>query len=193
MNRLRTFTLPWGRVAVMMTDSQIIREIKDGNVDLYATLMNRYQKKILSFIYHMLKSAKLELLAEDLSSETFYKAYRSLHSFREVDASFSTWLYTIARNTVLSELRKQKTAHVSLDDSTYIPIAINSLPEKQRSALILREYDGLDYQEIANILDQSVSSVKSLLFRARASVKTQLESYFNEPAMMKEYEEMKFR
>ncbi len=199
----------------MMTDSQLIREIKDGNVELYSTLMGRYQKKILSFVYHMLKSAKLEILAEDISSETFYKAYRSLHSFREVDASFSTWLYTIARNTVLSELRKQKTAHLSLDDSAYIPAAppeeapeqrllrnekvsmvrdaINSLPEKQRSALILREYDGMDYQEIANILGQTVSSVKSLLFRARASVKTQLESYFTEPAMMKEYEEMKLR
>jgi RNA polymerase sigma factor (sigma-70 family) len=199
----------------MMTDSQLIREIKDGNVELYSTLMGRYQKKILSFVYHMLKSAKLEIMAEDISSETFYKAYRSLHSFREVDASFSTWLYTIARNTVLSELRKQKTAHLSLDDSTYIPAAppeeapeqrllrnekvsmvreaINSLPEKQRSALILREYDGMDYQEIANILGQTVSSVKSLLFRARASVKTQLESYFTEPAMMKEYEEMKLR
>jgi RNA polymerase sigma factor (sigma-70 family) len=199
----------------MMTDSQLIREIKDGNVDMYSALMGRYQKKILSFVYHMLKSAKLEILAEDLCSETFYKAYRSLHSFREVDASFSTWLYTIARNTVLSELRKQKTAHLSLDDTTYIPSApfeeapeqrllqgekvsmvreaINSLPEKQRSALILREYDGLDYQEIANILGQTVSSVKSLLFRARASVKTQLESYFAEPATMKEYEEMKLR
>ncbi len=199
----------------MMTDSQLIREIKDGNVELYATLMGRYQKKILSFIFHMLKSAKLELLAEDLSSETFYKAFRSLHSFREVDASFSTWLYTIARNTVLSELRKQKATHMSLDDTTYIPAApaeaapeqqllrsekvsmvreaINSLPEKQRSALILREYDGMDYQEIANILGQTVSSVKSLLFRARASVKAQLENYFTEPAIMKEYEEMKLR
>jgi RNA polymerase sigma factor (sigma-70 family) len=200
----------------MMTDSQLIREIKDGNVDMYSTLMGRYQKKILSFVYHMLKSAKMEMLAEDLCSETFYKAYRSLHSFREVDASFSTWLYTIARNTVLSELRKQKTAHLSLDDSTYIPSApaeeapeqrllqgekvtmvrdaINSLPEKQRSALILREYDGMDYQEIANILGQTVSSVKSLLFRARASVKAQLESYFAEPGTMnKEYEEMKLR
>ncbi len=198
-----------------MTDSQLIREIKDGNVELYATLMGRYQKKILSFVFHMLKSAKLELLAEDLSSETFYKAFRSLHSFREVDASFSTWLYTIARNTVLSELRKQKAIHMSLDDSAYIPAApaeaapeqqllrsekvskvreaINSLPEKQRSALILREYDGMDYQEIANILGQTVSSVKSLLFRARASVKAQLESYFAEPAIMKEYEEMKMR
>jgi len=199
----------------MMTDSQLIREIKDGNIEMYAVLMNRYQKKILAFIYHMLKSARLELMAEDLCSESFYKAYRSLHSFREVDASFSTWLYTIARNTVLSELRKQKAAHVSLDEMVYIPAApeddgpemsllrnekahlvrkaINALPEKQRSALILREYEGLDYQEIANILNQTVSSVKSLLFRARSSVKAQLEPYFKEPAVMKEYEEMNMR
>ncbi|CAM3126333.1 RNA polymerase sigma factor [Paenibacillus lupini] len=198
-----------------MTDSQLIREIKDGNIELYSELMRRYQRKILSFIYHMLKSAKLELLAEDLCSETFYKAYRSLHSFREVDASFSTWLYTIARNTVLSELRKQKSAHVPLDESNMMPAAppdqvpeqhvlrsermamvreaINNLPEKQRSALILREYDQLDYQEIANILGQTVSSVKSLLFRARASVKTQLEPYFGESPMMEEYEGMNTR
>ncbi|RUS48189.1 RNA polymerase sigma factor [Cohnella sp. AR92] len=198
-----------------MTDSQLIREIKDGNVELYSTLMTRYQKKILSFIYQMLRSAKLELMAEDLCSETFYKAYRSLHSFREVDASFSTWLYTIARNTVLSELRKNKAAHLSLDDTTYIPAApaeaapeqallrsekvskvrdaINNLPEKQRSALILREYDGMDYQEIANILGQTVSAVKSLLFRARASVKTQMESYYSEPAAIQTYEELKYR
>ncbi|MFX3633472.1 MAG: RNA polymerase sigma factor [Candidatus Pristimantibacillus sp.] len=198
-----------------MTDSQLIREIKDGNIELYSELMRRYQRKILSFIYHMLKSAKLELLAEDLCSETFYKAYRSLHSFREVDASFSTWLYTIARNTVLSELRKQKTANLPLEESgtilatapdsapeqlvlrnermTLVREAINNLPEKQRSALILREYDQLDYQEIANILGQTVSSVKSLLFRARASVKTQLEPYFGESRMMEEYEGMKTR
>ncbi|GKU79527.1 RNA polymerase sigma factor [Paenibacillus sp. L3-i20] len=193
-----------------MTDSQLIREIKDGNVELYSELMGRYQRKILAFIFHMLKSARLELLAEDLCSETFYKAYRSLHSFREMDASFSTWLYTIARNTVLSELRKQKTANVSLDEAGFEPIAaldsapehrllknermtmvrdaINSLPEKQRSALILREYEQLDYQEIANILGQSVSSVKSLLFRARASVKVQLEPYFGHMPMAEEFE-----
>ncbi|MGM0880453.1 MAG: RNA polymerase sigma factor [Bacillota bacterium] len=198
-----------------MTDSQLIREIKDGNVELYSELMRRYQRKILAFIFHMLKSAKLELLAEDLCSETFYKAYRSLHSFRELDASFSTWLYTIARNTVLSELRKQKSAHMSLDESGFEPIAaldavpeqlvlrkermamvreaINNLPEKQRSALILREYDQLDYQEIANILGQTVSSVKSLLFRARASVKTQLEPYFGQSPLIEEYEGMNTR
>ncbi|ANY68885.1 MULTISPECIES: sigma-70 family RNA polymerase sigma factor [unclassified Paenibacillus] len=198
-----------------MTDSQLIREIKDGNIELYSELMSRYQRKILSFIFHMLKSAKLELLAEDLCSETFYKAYRSLHSFREVDASFSTWLYTIARNTVLSELRKQKAANLSLDESGIVPVtapdagpeqlvlrnermamvreAINNLPEKQRSALILREYDQMDYQEIASILGQTVSSVKSLLFRARASVKVQLEPYFGEALGVEEFEGMKTR
>jgi RNA polymerase sigma-70 factor (ECF subfamily) len=182
-----------------MTDSQLIREIKDGNVQLYAELMQRYHRKILMFIFHMLKSANLEMMAEDLCSETFYKAYRSIHSFREVDASFSTWLYTIARNTVLSELRKQRLGSISYEDSGIEPPvpadalpeskvlqnervalvrqAIGKLPEKQRSALILREYEQLDYQEIANILGQTVSSVKSLLFRARASVKAQLETY----------------
>jgi RNA polymerase sigma-70 factor (ECF subfamily) len=197
-----------------MTDSQLIREIKDGNVQLYNELMRRYERKILAFIFHMLKNSQMEALAEDLCNESFYKAYRSLHSFREVEASFSTWLYTIARNTVLSELRKNKSVKVSLEQSGHTPQAsfdampeqaalrnekiylvreaINSLPEKQKSALILREYDQMDYQEIANILDQTVSSVKSLLFRARASVRMQLEPYFAEP-IFEEYEGMKQR
>lgn len=195
-----------------MTDSQLIREIKDGNAQLYSELISRYERKILAFIYNMLKSARMESIAEDLCQETFYKAYRSLETFREVEASFSTWLYTIARNTVLSEMRKQKTGKISLEESGFVPQApletlpeqmvlrhekvdlvreaINNLPEKQRSAIILREYNQLDYQEIANILGQSVSSVKSLLFRARASIKTQLEPYFLEPTL-KEFQEMK--
>jgi RNA polymerase sigma-70 factor (ECF subfamily) len=194
-----------------MTDSQLIREIKDGNVQLYGELMRRYERKILAFIFHMLKSAKMESMAEDLCQETLYKAFRSLQTFRAAEASFSTWLYTIARNTVLSELRKQKATSISLEDSNFTPQAskdlspeqsalrnekvllvreaINNLPEKQRSALILREYDQLDYQEIAGILGQTVSSVKSLLFRARASVKSQLEPYFLEP-IFEEYEGM---
>ncbi|MBD8497607.1 MULTISPECIES: RNA polymerase sigma factor [Paenibacillus] len=189
-----------------MTDSLIIREIKEGNTDLYADLMNRYHRKVLAFIYHMLRNSQLELLAEDLCAETFYKAYRSLHTFREAEASFSTWLYTIARNTVLSELRKQRSLQVSLDeDNSIVPEApkeltpeytalrnekvqlvreaINNLPDKQRSAIILREYDQLDYQEIANQLGQTVSSVKSLLFRARTSIKCQMEGYITDPGL----------
>lgn len=185
-----------------MTDSQLIREIKDGNVELYSELMGRYQKRIMTYIFHMLKSSGLQNLSEDLCSETFFKAYRSLHTFRELDASFSTWLYTIARNTVLSELRKQKALIISIEEVNIEPMvsqestpeqqliinersqmvrdAIEQLPEKQKSALVLREYEQLDYQEIATILGQSISSVKSLLFRARSSVKAHLDGYINQ-------------
>lgn len=188
-----------------MTDSQLIREIKDGNVEAYSELVRRYERKIYLFIFQMLKGYRLDLLAEDLCQETFYKAYRSITSFREVEASFSTWLYTIARNTVLSELRKAKHSEVYLDDSAEFPTmfrdgipeqsillqekvdlvrsAINNLPEKQRSALILREYDDMDYKEIADIMGLSISSVKSLLFRARITIKDRLEDYIMEPVL----------
>lgn len=186
-----------------MTDSRLIREIKEGNVECYAELIRRYEKKILLFVLHMLRQSHLEHMAEDICQETFYKAYKSIHSFRDVEATFSTWLYTIARNTVLSELRKSRNSDVYLEDTLQEPIssferlpeqqllqterevlvrqAINNLPEKQRSALILREYEQMDYSEIATILDLTVSSVKSLLFRARQSIKNQLESYIVDP------------
>lgn len=196
-----------------MTDSQLIREIKEGNIECYAELIRRYERKILSFVSHMLRQAHLEHMAEDVCQETFYKAYKSIHSFRDVEATFSTWLYTIARNTVLSELRKSRNSDVYLEDTTQVPVvsferlpeqqllqterevlvrqAINSLPEKQRSALILREYEQLDYNEIAAILDLTVSSVKSLLFRARQSIKAELEAYMD--PRMEEFEGMNQR
>lgn len=184
----------------MKTDSQIIREVKDGNVESYAEIIKRYEKKIYSFIVHILKPYRLESLAEDLCQETFFKAYKNLKSFRDEDALFSTWLYTIARNTVISELRKSKNGEVYIEDTISVNLstsyllpeqeilrtekegmirhAINQLPENQRSALILREYEDMDYKEIATILGLTVSSVKSLLFRARQSIRTQLEPYF---------------
>lgn len=188
-----------------MTDSQLIREIKEGNIECYAELIRRYEKKILTFVSHMLRQAHLEHVAEDICQETFYKAYKSIHSFRDVEATFSTWLYTIARNSVLSELRKSRNSDVYLEDTLQVPIvsyerlpeqqllrnerevlvrqAINSLPEKQRSALILREYEQMDYNEIASILDLTVSSVKSLLFRARQSIRAELETYILDPRL----------
>lgn len=195
-----------------MTDSQLIRDIKEGQVELYAQLIQKYEKKVYSFIYQLLKTYKMEAYAEDICQETFYKAYKSLKTFRDEEASFSTWLYTIARNTTLSELRKSKYFEVSLEDNVTAPQlsvlllpeqellkneraqkvreAINNLPEKQRSAVILREYEQLDYKEIASILDSTVSSVKSLLFRARTGIKSQLESYVDEKQLA-EFEGMK--
>ena len=195
-----------------MTDSKLIREIKEGRIELYSELIRKYEKKILLFVHHLLRGYNMEVYAEDIAQETFYKAFKSLSTFRDEEATFSTWLYTIARNTTLSELRKTKYAEVSLEEYVTIPQistlqlpeqellkneraqkvrdAINSLPEKQRSALILREYEQLDYREIAHILDATVSSVKSLLFRARAGIKSQLESYVADNKLT-DYEGMK--
>lgn len=186
----------------MKTDSQIIREVKDGNVESYTELINRYEKKIYAFIVNLLRPYRDEALVEDLCQETFYKAFKSLKTFRDEDALFSTWLYTIARNTAISELRRSKNTEVFIEDSNafsftssdlmpeqkvlqqeqtgMIREAINLLPENQRSALILREYEEMDYKEIASILGLTVSSVKSLLFRARQSIKNQLEPYLLE-------------
>ncbi|KXG43629.1 sigma-70 family RNA polymerase sigma factor [Tepidibacillus infernus] len=182
-----------------MTDSQVIREIKDGQIELYSILIQRYEKKIQAFILQLLRTYRMEAYAEDICQETFYKAFKSLDTFRDEEATFSTWLYTIARNTTLSEIRKSKHSELFLDETVQtfqvslnllpeqellrnesvqkVREAINCLPEKQRSALILREYEQMDYKEIAHILNSTVSSVKSLLFRARGSIKSQLETY----------------
>lgn len=148
----------------------------------------------------MLKSNSLESLSEDLCQETFIKAYKSLENFRDEEATFSTWLYTIARNTVLSELRKNKNKDaIYLEDTHLVPSsdkkdvpehellrnekinmvrkAIQALPENQKTALLLREYEQLDYFEISKVMNCSVSAVKSLIFRGRTAVKIKLEPY----------------
>lgn len=193
----------------MTTDSQIIREIKDGNTEAYAILVQRYERRIYAFIFNMLKSKGLESSTEDLAQETFYKVYRHIKSFRDVEASFSTWIYTIARNTVLSELRKSRSNDVHIEDSNMVPStlphqlpeneliksekidkvreAIRLLPDKQRHVLILREYEQMDYREIAVLTESTVSSVKSLLFRARNNIKDYMDTYMNDH----EYTEVK--
>lgn len=182
-----------------MTDSQLIRLIKEGDINLYSELIIRYEKRLTAFIANILKGTQITEYAEDICQEAFYKAYRSLHTFRDEEATFSTWLYTIARNTALSELRKVQAVEVSLDDmlpsaqvsNLLLPEqellrnerinkvrgAINELPEKQRTVIILREYEQMEYKEIAHVLGASVSAVKSLLYRARSGIKHQLEDY----------------
>ncbi|OEF98732.1 RNA polymerase sigma factor [Desulfuribacillus alkaliarsenatis] len=183
-----------------MNDSQIIQLINEGNQEYYGELIQRHEQKILVFIHYMLKNnSSMEVLAEDLCQETFIKAYKNLNSFRDKEATFTTWLYTIARNTVLSELRKSKNKGQYLEDINIIPKteadelpeykllknerihlvreAINTLPETQRMAIILREYEQLDYKQIGEIMDCSVSAVKSLIFRGRSAIKSKLEKY----------------
>ncbi|MBU6145209.1 MAG: sigma-70 family RNA polymerase sigma factor [Paenibacillaceae bacterium] len=183
-----------------MTDAQLIREIKDGDVQLYAHIVVRYERKIRAFVLHIIKATPIAHLVDDITQDAFFSAFHHLAHFREGEAAFSTWLYTIARNRAISELRKRALADVSIDDEhvdapvsadwsspehvalrkekiSLVREAIAQLPEKQRTALVLREYEGLDYQEIANVLATTVSAVKSLLFRALATVRQRLGHY----------------
>jgi RNA polymerase sigma-70 factor (ECF subfamily) len=182
-----------------MTDSQIILLILDGQHEYYGELIQRHEQKVLVFIHYMLKNNSMEDLSKDLCQETFIKAYKNLKNFHDKEATFSTWLYTIARNTVLSELRKSKNYSQYLEDTNYIlktgneelpeykllknermhlvREAINTLPDNQRSAIILREYEQLDYKQISEIMNCSISAVKSLIFRGRSAIKMKLEKY----------------
>lgn len=184
------------------SDSSLVREVKEGNIEVYSELIERYVQRISHFVRGILRPYRLEEMTDDLVQETFYKAFKNLHTFRDEDAAFSTWLFTIAKNTVLSELRRSKNSEIYIDDKMVIGLAshdslpdqevlrqervgvvreaIRNLPDSQRSALILREYEELDYKEIAGLLGLTVSSVKSLLFRARNSLRSQLEPYILE-------------
>ncbi len=172
-----------------------------GNEEQFAELIQRYEKSLYKFIVSKVKHTKIEYMAEDICQESFYKAYRHLNHFREEEACMSTWLFTIARNTVIDELRKSKDA-MYLEDSpqelaagckelpealllqyeraSMVKQAIGRLPNNQRKAVMLREYEEKNYEEIAKMLNVTVCSVKSLLFRARHRIKFMLTPFMQD-------------
>ncbi|CAM3381760.1 sigma-70 family RNA polymerase sigma factor [Hydrogenibacillus schlegelii] len=186
-------------------EQEIIRAIKDGEVERFADLIRCYEPRLRQFVRQYLTAYRLEDLVDDMVQETFLKAFHSLHAFRDDEAAFSTWLFTIARNTVLSELRRSRHQDVALDDrlkerlrspfrppeetiivgetAALVRQAIMALPERQRKALVLREYEEMEYRDIADRLGLTVSSVKSLLFRARTTLKEKLEPYIRDGRM----------
>ena len=174
-------------------EANIIRAVLDGNPNAFDDLVLAYQDQV----YHIaLRMTGNEEDAFDLSQETFLKAYRSLKSFRG-ESAFGTWLYRLASNLCIDFLRKQKRRGggqaVSLDEETewrprelpdlrYEPqealerkelrergrAGLARLPEEQRLILVLRDAEGLSYEEIGAVLAIEQGTVKSRIFRARA-------------------------
>ncbi len=158
-------------------------------------LFTRYQHKILNLIArHLNDPAEVE----DVAQETFIRAFRALPRFRE-ESAFYTWIYRIAVNTarnhmavrsrrppardvdvadapfvdggeVLREREDPETAMARDQLSAEIGRAISDLPEDLRSAISLREYDGLSYEQIASVMDCPVGTVRSRIFRAREAI-----------------------
>jgi RNA polymerase sigma factor (sigma-70 family) len=166
-------------------DARLISMARNGNPGAFETIVDRYQGRLLGFCRQMLGSTED---AEDVLQEVFVNSYRAmLADDREIN--LRPWLYRIARNRCLNHLRKPTAdAQESMDMVPMVEAAstaekvhnreefrqlladVGKLPETQRSALMLREMDAMSYEEIAQAMETSVPSVKSLLVRARISL-----------------------
>lgn len=178
-------------------DVALMRATAKGDERAFRQLIERHQQSVVGTVARMLNDATE---AEDIAQMVFVRIWQSAPKWTH-DAKFTTYLFTITRNLVFNESRRRsRKKEVSYDaqeendpalsraDDALQPgerlekserhrsidRAIAALPEQQRLAVVLRTFEGLDYEEIAAALDTSVSSVKSLLFRARATLREAL-------------------
>ena len=184
-------------------DISLMLRTRSGDEKAFETLVDRHKMRVFHLAYRFLGNATE---AQDVAQEIFVKIYQARHTY-EPTAKFTTWLYTIAKNTCLKSLAR---AHptVSLDEeigigddkvqrqvadpnmptpseqmlhreeTDVVKSAIDALPEQQRMAVVLSRFDGLSYDEIAQVMGCSAKAVKSLLHRARVELKERLEKYF---------------
>ena len=180
-------------------DEVLIILVHQGEHAAFRVLVERYQERIRNLIYSIFHEPGI---VDDLSQEVFIKAYEALHQFR-FQSSFYTWVYRIAVNKSRDELRKRKVRRwfslQSLLESSdkelgakivaepqdnelqdLLGAALKSLPEKHRIAVVLKDVDGFSYEEIAEIMECEIGTVKSRLSRARAMLREILEPLLKE-------------
>lgn len=183
-----------------LVDDQLLEKSRSGDVEAFEQLISKYEKKIYTIAYRFMGNHED---ASDLAQEAMLKAYRSMAKFRG-DASFKTWLYHITANVCRDELRKRsKRQEVSLDQplvfedgeaprqtadwsavpedlyeskemQEYLGKLIRGLTDEYRMVIVMRELQGLSYEEIAMKLDCSLGTVKSRLSRARKALKDKI-------------------
>lgn len=175
-----------------MNDNELIQNFLQGDNDAFSSLVNKYEKYVFSIAFSVSQNRED---ARDISQDTFLKAFLSLRSFKG-KSSFSTWLYSLAKNTACDYLRKRKNT-VSLDSDSFpdLPSSslspfslilqkevgkevrkeIKNLSKNQRDVVILREYCDYSYKEISKILNINVQTVKTRLFRGKEKLKEKLE------------------
>ena len=168
-------------------ESELIRRIKEGDSRAFDEMVLTYQERIVNLAYRLLGDADA---AQDVAQDAFVKAFLHLDSFK-AESSLFTWLYRITVNLAISRLRKRKWERLfsyfdplslrgwlaewskqpdaiveKKEQHHLIHTALNRLPETQRTVLVLHRWEGLSHQEIARILNISVSAVESRIHRA---------------------------
>lgn len=180
-------------------DSELVKRVQQGDKSAFDVLVLKYQQKVINLISRFVSDHSE---CHDVAQETFIKAYRALGNFRG-DSQFYTWLYRIAANTAKNHLasrsRKSPAYSVDVDDAEHFAgesglkdytnpentmltdeikqtvfSAIESLPEDLKSAISLREIEGLSYEEIADVMDCPIGTVRSRIFRARDAIDKEL-------------------
>jgi RNA polymerase sigma-70 factor, ECF subfamily len=182
-----------------MNDDALITAFQGGDRDVYRILVERHQERIRNLLFSIFHDRNF---IDDLAQEVFIKAYQALPNFR-FEASFYTWLYRIAVNKSRDELRKkkirrffsfqtldegiEKEIHAQLsvapenkDLQEIIALGLQTLPEKFRTAVILKDIDGLSYDEIAEVMQCELGTVKSRISRARAMLRKSLKPILEE-------------
>ena len=185
-------------------DAVLMLRVKRGDRAAFAELVEKYKQPLFNFICRTLRD---ETESEDLAQNVFLQVYKSRARY-ERTAKFSTWLFTIARNLCLNEIRRRsrhpaeslEETHPENEDlpsrqyedkKNFLPTenllhgelaskieeALDALPEAQRTAILLCRQDELSYEEIAEILDCSLSATKSLIHRGRETLKEKLKPY----------------
>jgi len=192
-----------GAELVLEPDAQLMLQVRAGDDASFDLLLQKYRCPIVGYLTRMVRN---QAVAEELAQEVFLRVYKARASY-EPSAKFTTWLYRIASRVALNSIRdhKAESGDRSLDEPliggqpvqpadsrptreqelvaearlAVVRLAIASLPDNQRSAVLLHKYQELDYSQIAAALGCSVSAVKSLLFRAYGTLRSRLEEVSN--------------
>jgi RNA polymerase sigma-70 factor (ECF subfamily) len=189
--------MAYSRQTEKMSDSDVLADVMAGDVDAFEKIVDRHKNRLFNFVCRFVGDRET---AEDIVQETFLRAFRRRREYRAI-ANFSTWLFTIAGNLAKSELRRRKRwrfLSLNWDEETETGIdipdesqrpdtvtetsladhqiqeAIESLPANYRKVVLLRDVEGLSYQEIAEIVGRPVGTVKSRVNRARLRLQRRL-------------------
>lgn len=190
-----------------MQELELIERLKKGDDSAFKIIVNTWQNMVYNTSLGIVQNAED---AEDVAQEVFVQVYESIGQFKG-DSKFSTWLYRIAITKSLDHLRKKKRKKrfafiqsifgnneeevrhqpdfhhpgISLENKEKAAIlfrAIDKLPDNQKTAFTLHKLEGLSYQEVSEIMDSTVSSVESLMHRAKANLKKILTDYYQNSA-----------
>jgi RNA polymerase sigma-70 factor (ECF subfamily) len=179
-------------------DSRLVELCLQGDRSAYASIVEKYRKQIYSIVYSMTRN---HADADDLSQDTFIRAYENLHRFK-LGTNFRSWLFRIASNLCIDHLRhKKRFPEDNLDDQAELPsdrknnphnnleaselmdnitAAVNTLPANQRIVVVLREMQGMGLKEIAKMLNCSESTIRWRLHYARKKLREKLSTYLEE-------------